>query len=173
MSTPRATSSKQMTIMVTIAVVVVVLGVVLLVGWLSSQAGSRSGSANPATNPLVLPETPGDFRIDPNQKPEPTTMPLGSGQAQSVTGTYYQGNVKSLLVMAVRPVDQLSELVTELDISAARTVGDGLCGRYPTGQDVCVVRADNVGVVGVGLDGQTLEQVVEQSTTVAKTIVSQ
>lgn len=173
MSTPRSASSKQMTIMVTIAAVVVVLGVVLLVGWLSSQAGSRSGTANPATDPIVLPETAGDFRLDPNLEPQATTMPLGDAQAQSITGTYYQENTRSLLVMAVRPVDQLGDLVTELDISAPRQVGEGICGRYPTGQDVCLVRADNVGVVGVGLDGQTLEQTVEQSTVVVKAIVSQ
>lgn len=173
MSTPRTTSSKQMTIMVTIAAVAVLLGVVLLIGWLSSQAGSRSGSANPATAPIVLPQTAGEFRIDPNLEPKPTTMPLAAGQAQSVTGTYYEGNEKSLLVMAVRPVDQMGDLVTELDIAAARQVGDGLCGRYPTGQDVCLVRADNVVVVGVGLNGQTLEQVVEQSTVVVKATVSQ
>lgn len=173
MSTPRSASSKQMTIVVTIAAVVVVLGVVLLVGWLSSQAGSRSGSANPATDPIVLPETAGDLRLDPNLDPQPTTMPLGDGQAQSITATYYQENTRSLLVMAVRPVNQLSDLVTELDITAPRQVGEGICGRYPTGQDVCLVRADNVGVVGVGLDGQTLEQTVEQSTVVVKAIVSQ
>lgn len=173
MSTPRAASSKQMTIMVTVAAVVVVLGVVLLVGWLSSQAGSRSGSANPAADPIVLPETVADFRIDPNDVPEPTTMPLGEGQAQSITGTYYQDNVRTLLVMAVRPVSQLGDLVSELDIEAARQVGDGVCGRYPTGQDVCLVRADNTAVVGVGLDDQTLEQVVEQSTVVVQAIISQ
>ena len=173
MSTPRAASSKQMTLMVTAAAVVVVLGIVLLVGWLSSQAGSRSGSANPATDPIVLPETVGDFRIDPNAVPEPTTLPLGEREAQSTTATYYEGNERALLVMAVRPVNQLGDLVTELDIAAARQVGDGLCGRYPTGQDVCLVRTDNTAVVGVGLAEQTLEQVVQQSTVVVQTIVSQ
>ncbi len=172
-SAPRTASSKKMTAVVTIAAVVVLLGIVLLVGWLSSQAGSRSDSANPATAPISLPTKADDLRIDPNQEPKPTTMPLGTGQAQTITGTYYQDNRESLLVMGVRPVGQLSDLVTELDITAARQVGNGICGRYPTGQDVCLVRADNVGVVAVGLDGQTLEQVVDQGTIVVKGIVSQ
>lgn len=173
MSTPRATSSKQMTVLVSIAAVVLVLGLVALIGWLSSQAGSHSSTANPTSVPIVLPQSAGEFRLDPNAQPAPTMMPLGSGQAQSVTGTYYQGNDKALLVMAVRPVSQLSDLVTELDVTTVRQVGAGLCGRYPTGQDVCVVSSDNVGVVGVGLNDQTLEQVVAQSTTVVKAIVSQ
>ncbi|QGF23297.1 hypothetical protein [Raineyella fluvialis] len=173
MSTVRDTSTKQMTIMVSVAAAIVVLGVVVLIGWLSSQAGSKSSSANPAATPIVLPKAAGDLLIDPNAQPSPTTMPLGKGQAQSVTGTYYKGSDKELLVMAVRPVSDSSSVVDELGITAVRQVGGGLCGRYTTGQDVCVVRNDNVGVVGVGLANQTLEQVVSESTVVVKAIVSQ
>jgi len=173
MSSARDKSTRQMTVLVSIAAAVVVLGVVVLIGWLSSQAGSKASSANPATTPIVLPRKAGDLVIDPNAQPSPTTMALGGGQAQTVTGTYYQGNDKELLVMAVRPVSDISGLVDDLGITAVRQVGAGMCGRYSTGQDVCVVRGDNVGVVGVGLADQTLEQVVAQSAAVATSIVSQ
>ncbi len=173
MSTARAKSTKQMTILVSIAAAVVVLGVVVLIGWLSSQAGSRSSSANPATTPIVLPQQAGDLVIDPNAQPSPTSMALGGGQAQTVTGTYYRGNDKEILVMAVRPVSDATTLVNDLGITAVRQVGAGLCGRYTTGQDVCVVRGDNVAVVGVGLVDQTLEEVVSQSSLVVKALASQ
>ncbi|WOP19584.1 hypothetical protein [Raineyella sp. LH-20] len=172
MSTTRG-KSRQMTVMVTIAAAVVVLGVVVMIGWLSSQAGSRSSSANPATTPIVLPRKAGGLMIDPNAAPSPTTMALADGQAQTVTGTYYEGNDKELLVMAVRPVNEVAGLVDDLRITTVRQVGAGMCGRYSTGQDVCVVRNDNVAVVGVGLANQSLEQVVEQSGVVATAIVSQ
>ncbi|MPN65068.1 hypothetical protein SDC9_212847 [bioreactor metagenome] len=48
-----------------------------------------------------------------------------------------------------------------------------MCGRYSTGQDVCVVRGDNAAVVGVGLVNQTLEQVVSQSSLVVQALASQ
>ncbi|MEA5153250.1 hypothetical protein [Raineyella sp.] len=173
MSTARDTSPKRMTIMVSIAAAVVVLGVVVLIGWLSSQAGSRSSSANPATTPIVLPRKAGDLVIDPNAQPSPTTMALGGGQAQTVTGTYYKGNDKELLVMAVRPVSDTTTLINDLSITAVHQVGAGMCGRYSTGQDVCVVRGDNAAVVGVGLVNQTLEQVVSQSSLVVQALASQ
>ncbi len=165
--------ARRSTYAVVVAAVVVVLGLVVLVGWLSSRAGSLAPSANPATLPLALPTTAGTFQLDPNAKPSPAVMPLGEDQAQSITATYYEGSDRALLVMGVRPVADSNDLVAELDITAVRQVGDGLCGRYPTGQDVCVVRSSNVGVVGVGLANQSLEQVVEESTLIAQALVSQ
>ena len=167
------TPARRSTYAVAVAAVIVVLGVVVLVGWLSSRAGSSAPSANPASLPLTLPTTAGSFRLDPNAKPTPTVMPLGDDQAQSVTATYYEGSDRALLIMGVRPVSDSNNLVSELDITAVRQVGDGLCGRYPTGQDVCVVRSNNVGVVGVGLASQPLEQVVEESTLIAQALESQ
>lgn len=162
-----------MTIVVAVVAVIVVLGLVVMIGWLASRTGAQTTTANPMSAPLELPEEAGEFTRDPNATPTPATMTVQDTEAQSVTGTYYEESTKSLIVMAVRPVTESTDLVSELDITAVRNVGDGLCGRYPTGQDVCIIRADNIGLVGVGLDEQTLEDTVTDLGVVAQTMVSQ
>lgn len=170
---PSAKSRNPMTIVVVVAVIIAVIGLVAMVGWLTSRTGSQTATADPMSAPLELPAEAGEFRLNPNDDPTSAPMTIGESPAQSITGTYYKESVKSLLVMAVRPVGESTDLVEELDITAVRDVGDGICGRYPTGQDVCIVRSDNVGVIGVGLDGQTLEDLVTDSASVATAITSQ
>lgn len=170
---PSRRPRNSMTIAVAVVAVIVVLGLVVMVGWLSSRTGAQTTTANPLSAPLELPETAGEFVRDPNATPSPATMTVQGTEAQSVTSTYYEESTKSLIVMAVRPVGQSTDLVSELDITAVRDVGDGLCGRYPTGQDVCVIRADNIGLIGVGLDGQTLEDTVTDLQVVGQAMLSQ
>ncbi|MVA74962.1 hypothetical protein GC722_02800 [Auraticoccus sp. F435] len=146
---------------------VLVLVVVLVVAYLTAQAGP-SGQPTTAPSapppPLELPLTAGDLSRDPNQPDEDTGIDT---DIETVSATYARAAEPTVVVIAGRPLSDPAAMLDLVEAEAVRPIEDGLCGRYPSGYDVCAVVRGSTALLGVGIAGQPVQDLLDDTQTVA------
>lgn len=146
---------------------VLVLVVVLVVSYLTARAGpSGQPTDAPSTPPppLVLPVSVGDLSRDPNAEPDDGGVDT---DLETVSATYARQAQPSLVVIAGRPVSDPAKMLELVEAQAVRPIEDGLCGRDPSGYDVCVVVGGNVAVLGLALTTQPVEELLDDTRAVS------
>ncbi|SDD37510.1 hypothetical protein [Auraticoccus monumenti] len=148
-------------------VLVLVLSAVLVVAFLTARTGP-SGQPTDAPSspppPLVLPLAVDDLSRDPNADNSDTTIDT---DIETVSATYNRAAEPNLVVIAGRPVAEPAAMLELVQAEALRPIEDGLCGRDPSGYDVCVVMRGNTAVLGLGIAMQPLPDLLDDTQAVA------
>lgn len=140
---------------------VLVLGAVLVLAFLTARTGP-SGQPTDAPSspppPLELPLAVGDLSRDPNAEDDDAGIDT---DIETVSATYNRATEPSLVAILGRPVREPAAMLELVQAEAVRPVEDGLCGRDPSGYDVCVVMRGDTAVLGLGIAAQPLPDLLD------------
>lgn len=164
---PKPPRSGALPLLLGAAALVLVLVAVLVVAFLTARAGP-SGQPTDAPSspppPLELPLAVGDLSRDPNADDGDTGIDT---DIETVSATYNRAAEPNLVVIAGRPVAEPAAMLELVQAEAVRPIEDGLCGRDPSGYDVCVVMNGSTAVLGLGIAMQPVQDLLDDTQAVS------